>query len=90
MACVRRYSKRAKKLLETYNLSPPPKIIEVDLRADASHIKTLLTRLTHHSTFPNVILNGHSLGGSDDLMRLHEEDRLRPALEQGGLKLGRR
>ena len=27
-----RYSSKAKKLLETYNLTPPPKIIEVDLR----------------------------------------------------------
>ncbi|KAH0827999.1 pre-mRNA splicing factor component-domain-containing protein [Lanmaoa asiatica] len=75
------YSKRAKRLLEAYDLSPPPKIIEVDLRADSSHIKTVLTRLTHHSTFPNVILHGESLGGSDDLMRLHEEDRLRQVLE---------
>lgn len=99
-----RYSKRAKKLLETYDLSPAPKIIEVDLRgasvgfkhvfadyrvlaADSSHIKTLLTRLTHRSTFPNVILHGRSLGGSDDLVRLHEEDRLRQVLEEGGVKV---
>jgi len=82
------YSRRAKKLLETYDLSPAPKIIEVDWRADSSHIKTLLTRLTHHSTFPNVILRGHSLGGSDDLIRLHEEDRLRQVLEKAGIKVG--
>ena len=30
-----RYSRRAKRLLETYDLSPPPKIIEVDLRGTA-------------------------------------------------------
>lgn len=99
-----RYSKRAKRLLEIYDLSPAPKIIEVDLRgatvalgftfadyrvlpADSSHIKTLLTRLTHRSTFPNVILHGRSLGGSDDLVRLHEEDRLRQVLEEGGVEV---
>ncbi|KAF8557638.1 thioredoxin-like protein [Imleria badia] len=82
-----RYSKRAKRLLETYDLSPPPKIIEVDLRADSSHIKTLLTRLTRQSTFPNVILHGHSLGGSDDLMRMHEEDQLRHVLEKAGVNV---
>jgi len=81
------YSKRAKRLLETYDLSPPPKIIEVDLRADSSHIKTLLTRLTRRSTFPNVILHGRSLGGSDDLMRLHEEDRLRPVMKAAGVEV---
>ena len=56
--------------------------------ADSPHIKTLLTRLTHHSTFPNVILRGHSLGGSDDLIRLHEEDQLRQVLEKAGVKVG--
>lgn len=81
------YSKRAKKLLEGYNLSPAPKIIEVDLRADSSHIKTLLMRLTNRSTFPNVILHGRSLGGSDELVRMHEEGQLREILENGGVKV---
>ncbi|KAF9227204.1 glutaredoxin, partial [Gyrodon lividus] len=81
------YSKRAKKLLESYNVSPPPKIIEVDLRGDSPHIKTLLTRLTDRSTFPNVILHGHSLGGCDDLVRMHEEGQLREVLESGGVKV---
>ncbi|KAG1812139.1 uncharacterized protein BJ212DRAFT_1371647 [Suillus subaureus] len=36
----------SKKLLESYNLSPPPKIIEVDLRDDWDFIKLILTRLT--------------------------------------------
>lgn len=101
---MQRYSKRAKRLLETYDLTPPPKIIEVDLRgvsvgfqpaladgralsADSSHMKAFLTRLTRRSTFPNVILNGRSLGGSDELMRLHEEDRLRPMLEVAGMEV---
>lgn len=58
------------------------------LSADASHIKTLLTRLTHRSTFPNAILHGRSLGGSDDLVRLHEADQLRQVLEEGGVRVG--
>ncbi|KAG6375501.1 pre-mRNA splicing factor component-domain-containing protein [Boletus reticuloceps] len=81
------YSKRAKKLLETYDLSPAPKVIEVDLRADSTHIKTLLIRLTDRSTFPNVILHGRSIGGSDELIRLHEEGRLRDVLEKAGVKV---
>ncbi|KAG6333338.1 hypothetical protein ID866_5755 [Astraeus odoratus] len=94
------YSARAKAILERYDITPRPKIIEVDLRvttapslptsdiADAPHIKTLLTRLTHHTTFPNIILHGHSLGGSDDLGRMHEEGLLHSVFEAAGLKVG--
>ncbi|KIJ67773.1 hypothetical protein HYDPIDRAFT_107264 [Hydnomerulius pinastri MD-312] len=82
------YSRRAKKLLESYKLSPPPKVIEVDLREDSPHLKSLLTRLTHRSTFPNVVLHGRSIGGSDELARMHEEGRLGELLESGGMKVG--
>ncbi|KAF7322089.1 Glutaredoxin domain protein [Mycena kentingensis (nom. inval.)] len=83
------FSKRAKKLLATYQLSPAPTIVEVDLRDDAEHIKTLLTRLTSHSTFPNVILLGTSLGGSDDVHALHNDGRrLKKMLERAGLVVG--
>ncbi|KAI6002824.1 hypothetical protein EDD15DRAFT_2224802 [Pisolithus albus] len=78
----------SKTLLERYDITPRPRIIEVDLRSDAPHIKTILTRLTRHATFPNIILHGHSLGGSDDLLRMHEGGVLRSVLEAGGLKIG--
>ncbi|KIM69697.1 hypothetical protein SCLCIDRAFT_102417 [Scleroderma citrinum Foug A] len=83
-----RYSARAKAILERYDITPRPKIIEVDLRADSPHIKTLLVRLTHHATFPNVILHGQSLGGSDDIVRMHEEGILEETLEAAGLRVG--
>ncbi|KAH7888887.1 thioredoxin-like protein [Phlebopus sp. FC_14] len=82
------FSKRAKKVLETYDLTPRPKIIEVDLRADTAHLKSLLTRLTQRSTFPNIILHGRSLGGSDELVRLHEDGLLGALFEKGGLRVG--
>ncbi|KAF7357850.1 Glutaredoxin domain protein [Mycena venus] len=80
-----RYSKRAKDLLSTYDLSPPPKIIEVDLRDDATQVKSVLTRLTHHGTFPNIILRGKSLGGSDQLQARHSDKSLRRLLEGAGM-----
>ncbi|KAJ7091982.1 thioredoxin-like protein [Mycena belliarum] len=79
------YSKRAKELLATYDLSPPPKVIEVDLRDDMSEVKHVLTRLTRHSTFPNVIIRGKSLGGSDQLQALHADKSLRRMLESAGM-----
>ncbi|KIK46706.1 hypothetical protein CY34DRAFT_42285, partial [Suillus luteus UH-Slu-Lm8-n1] len=80
-----RFSTKAKKLLETYNLSPPPKIIEVDLRDDWDFIKLILTRLTEHSTFPNIILNGQELGGSDDLHTLRAQGKLKKMFENAGM-----
>jgi hypothetical protein len=86
--------------LETYNLSPPPKIIEVDLRGmswlylpsyadcftdDWDFIKLILTRLTEHSTFPNIILNGQGLGGSDDLHTLRAQGKLKKMFENAGM-----
>jgi len=81
------YSKKAKALLAQYNLSPPVKIVEVDLRSDADAIKTVLTRLTNHSTFPNVFIAEKSLGGSDDLERLHESGELTKLLTAAGVDI---
>ncbi|KAG8967157.1 hypothetical protein FRC03_010530 [Tulasnella sp. 419] len=81
------YSKRAKELLSRYKITPAPFIIEVDTRGDAMLIKAHLTKLTGRSTFPNVILRGTSLGGSDDLNALHASRKLKEILEKGGLTL---
>ncbi|EGN99923.1 hypothetical protein SERLA73DRAFT_180246 [Serpula lacrymans var. lacrymans S7.3] len=79
------HSRRAKQLLATYDLSPPPKIIEVDLRDDGDFIKLILTRLTEHSTFPNIVLKGKSIGGSDDLHVLHAQGKLKRMFENAGM-----
>jgi len=81
------YSKRAKGLLQTYALDPPPKIVEVDLREDGDLLKVILTRLTKHSTFPNIILRGRSLGGADDLQALHDAEKLEELFEDNGLSV---
>lgn len=54
---------------------------------DATQVKTVLTRLTHHSTFPNVIIRGKSVGGSDHLQALHADKALRRKLEAAGLTI---
>ncbi|KAF8467914.1 thioredoxin-like protein [Russula ochroleuca] len=81
------YSRRAKDILAQYELVPKAKIIEVDLRDDGDFIKAVLTRLTGRSTFPNVILRGESIGGADDIMAMHTDDRLRQLFEDAGLKV---
>ncbi|TFY73563.1 hypothetical protein EWM64_g10449 [Hericium alpestre] len=54
---------------------------------DGDLIKAILTRLTSRSTFPNVILLGKSIGGSDQLVELHKEGKLKAVLEEAGLKV---
>ncbi|KAG9220374.1 hypothetical protein CCMSSC00406_0006639 [Pleurotus cornucopiae] len=79
------YSKKAKALLKKYDLSPPPTIVEVDLRDDNVQIKALLSRLTGRGTFPNVIVRGKTIGGSDDVRDLHSKGLLRTKLEAAGV-----
>ncbi|GJE94394.1 glutaredoxin [Phanerochaete sordida] len=82
------YSKRAKALLASYNLKPAPTVVELDLRADGPIIQGILGRLTGRRTVPNVILQGESIGGSDDIMALHEEGELMPLLQKAGYAIG--
>ena len=56
-------------------------------KEDGDLIKLILGRLTAHSTFPNIILRGKSLGGSDDIQLLHEEGKLKSIFEQGGVSV---
>ncbi|KAM0746294.1 glutaredoxin-domain-containing protein [Meredithblackwellia eburnea MCA 4105] len=80
------HSKRAKELLRKYHLSPEPHIVEVDLRPDGANLKALLTRKTHHSTFPNIVLGGRSIGGADDLEALERESSsFRELLKDSGI-----
>ncbi|KAF8678449.1 hypothetical protein RHS04_05265 [Rhizoctonia solani] len=79
------YSKRAKSLLSSLKLEPAPYVVEVDLRSDSDTVKALLVRLTGHGTFPNILVRRKSIGGSDDLARLHESGELIPLLATAGL-----
>ncbi|PCH36091.1 glutaredoxin [Wolfiporia cocos MD-104 SS10] len=81
------YSQRAKALLETYELNPPPFVVELNTRSDGPIIQKILARLTGRRTVPNILLQGQSIGGSDDILKLHETNELKGLLEKGGLQL---
>lgn len=49
-------------------------------------LKGLLARRTLHSTFPNIILGGRSIGGADDLEALHESGELASVLQGMGVR----
>jgi len=81
------FSQRAKSLLESYSLDPPPIIVELNTRADGPLLQKILSRLTGRRTVPNVLLLGESIGGSDDIHALHEVHKLKGILEKGGLEV---
>ena len=59
-----------------YILHPAPLVIEVDQRPDTLAIKHLLTRLTGRGTFPNMVVLGESIGGSDEVGGMHQRGEL--------------
>ncbi|CDO69141.1 hypothetical protein BN946_scf185042.g43 [Trametes cinnabarina] len=79
------YSQRAKTLLESYHLTPPPKVVEVNVRSDGPQVQAILARLTGRRTVPNVLLKGKSIGGSDELHQMHEDNRLKELFENNGI-----
>lgn len=81
------HSKRAKELLDDLGLYPSAQIVEVDLRPDVVSLKALLARRTAHSTFPNIIIGSRSIGGADDLERLHHSGELKEMLDEVGVQV---
>jgi len=84
------YSRRAKSLLlDTYKIVPAPYVIELDLLdkpiSDVNDpspptlgrkLQDLLAESTGRKTVPNILINGRSIGGSDELVKLDADDEL--------------
>ncbi|KAH1486671.1 hypothetical protein LV164_001247 [Aspergillus fumigatus] len=81
------YSKRAKTiLLERYNIVPAPHVVELDQHAMGQQLQSLLAKNTGRRTVPNVLVNGKSIGGGDDVTALDEKDELASTLKNLGGK----
>ncbi|KAJ8129385.1 hypothetical protein O1611_g4245 [Lasiodiplodia mahajangana] len=65
------YSKKAKGvLLEKYIIEPTPYVVELDEHPLGSKLQALLHEKTGRRTVPNIMINGKSVGGSDDIAGL--------------------
>ncbi|KAF3922429.1 Glutaredoxin-C8 [Arthrobotrys entomopaga] len=81
------YSKKAKKLLlETYKITPAPFVIELDEHDHGSEIQDELEKMTGRRTVPNILVQGRSIGGSDDVAALEAEGQLVKKIRQYGGK----
>ncbi|KAH8676271.1 thioredoxin-like protein [Xylariales sp. PMI_506] len=62
------FSKRAKALLlEKYSIDPAPYVVELDVHDMGKELQDELELMTGRKTVPNIMINGMSLGGSDDI-----------------------
>lgn len=65
------FSKKAKGLLlEKYTIDPLPYVVELDEHKIGPQLQAKLAILTGRKTVPNVLVNGKSIGGSDELAEL--------------------
>ncbi|KAI0106233.1 thioredoxin-like protein [Nemania sp. FL0031] len=65
------YSKKAKGvLLEKYIIEPTPYVVELDEHPLGPKLQALLHEKTGRRTVPNIMINGESVGGSDDIAGL--------------------
>ena len=72
-----RFSKKAKRiLLEEYSIVPAPFVVELDQHEMGSKLQDALERTTGRRTVPNVLINGKSIGGGDDVALLHTSNEL--------------
>ncbi|KAL8960598.1 MAG: hypothetical protein Q9193_002728 [Seirophora villosa] len=65
------YSKKAKDiLLEKYTIVPTPYVVELDEHPLGPGLQAALEKSTGRRTVPNVLINGKSIGGGDDVQKL--------------------
>ncbi|EPS36168.1 hypothetical protein H072_10360 [Dactylellina haptotyla CBS 200.50] len=71
------YSKKAKRLLlETYKITPAPYVVELDEHDHGPAIQDELEKMTGRRTVPNILVQGRSIGGGDDIAELDADGKL--------------
>ncbi|KAJ5898469.1 hypothetical protein N7504_008757 [Penicillium tannophilum] len=81
------YSMKAKHiLLDGYTISPAPFVVELDKHPIGKEIQALLKETTGRGTVPNILVNGKSIGGGDDIAAMDQSDDLATRLREYGGK----
>ncbi|KHN94460.1 glutaredoxin domain-containing protein [Metarhizium album ARSEF 1941] len=79
------YSKIAKGiLLDKYHVDPAPFVVELDNHAQGPSLQDALLQMTGRRTVPNVLVNGVSIGGSDDVVELDRQSKLADKIRKLG------
>jgi len=83
------YSKRAKGiLLDKYIIDPAPYVVELDQHHLGPQLQARLAELTSRRTVPNILINGVSIGGGDEIAELDSKRQLLKNIKDlGGKKI---
>ena len=60
-------------MLEKYTIDPAPYVVELDEHPLGPQIQARLAEITGRRTVPNIMINGKSIGGSDDIAELDKD-----------------
>ncbi|HEX6091734.1 MAG TPA: glutaredoxin 3 [Dongiaceae bacterium] len=71
------YCHRAKRLLQERGAS----YMEIDVMMDGSKRKEMIDRAGGRRSVPQIFINGHHVGGSDELYALDRDGKLAPMLQ---------
>ncbi|EON61070.1 hypothetical protein W97_00281 [Coniosporium apollinis CBS 100218] len=81
------FSRKAKTiLLEKYKITPAPYVVELDQHPLGQRLQHALAKTTGRSTVPNILINGKSIGGGDDVEDLHQRGRIIDTVKSMGGK----
>ena len=73
-------------LLKQYKIVPPPYVVELNEHPLGPALQAALAKSTGRSTVPNVLINGKSIGGGDDIEALHQRGKLIDTVKSMGAK----
>ncbi|CAI4059629.1 hypothetical protein SUVZ_04G2250 [Saccharomyces uvarum] len=77
------YSKGLKELLESeYQFVPNYYVIELDKHGHGEELREYIKSMTGRGTVPNLLINGVSRGGSEEIKRLHSQGKLLGSLQE--------
>lgn len=63
-------------LLDKYKITPEPFVVELDVHPLGKQIQESLGKMTGRTTVPNIMINGKSIGGSDEIVAMDQKDEL--------------
>jgi len=73
-------------LLKQYKIVPPPYVVELNEHPLGPALQAALAKNTGRHTVPNVLINGKSIGGGDDIEALHQRGKLIDTVKSMGAK----
>ncbi|KAI9727540.1 MAG: hypothetical protein M1828_006482 [Chrysothrix sp. TS-e1954] len=77
------HSAKAKKiLLDAHTISPAPYVVELDQHPQGQELQSLLQKITGRRTVPNVLVNGKTIGGGDEMELLWKNGELPARVQQ--------